>query len=288
MPDPGWVASMLSGPRRRGRPGPPAASEWSSASTGPISAIRPSIRTAIRSDTLRANSRSCVTTIAVSDAPSALRLSTSSVMSRAFVGIEAGRRLVVEHQLRARARAPARSRRASACPPDSSAGSFASTSLEAHPRQEAMHALGDLGLRQARVLAEGIGDVLVDGQRVEQRGALEDEAHWRRRTGRSASSRSGVMSTPRVRIRPRSGLMRPAVRRRSTVFPDPLPPITVTVLPRGDLQVEAPEHGHLVEGLPDPLERHGRPRRRARSGQGPRTATSRGSGPVARAARSLS
>ena len=83
--DPGWAASMSAGlarqegldlrlrrlEQRRG---------------GPTSAIRPSIRTAIRSDTLRANSRSCVTIIAVSDAPSALRLSTSSVISRAFVG----------------------------------------------------------------------------------------------------------------------------------------------------------------------------------------------------------
>ena len=41
------------------------------------------------------------------------------------------------------------------------------------------------------------------------------------------------MSTPRVRMRPWSGLMSPAVRRRSTVLPEPLPPITVTVLPRG-------------------------------------------------------
>ncbi len=46
----------------------------------------------------------------------------------------------------------------------------------AHQSEKAVHAVGDLAQGHARVLAEGIGDVLEHGERVEERGPLEDEA----------------------------------------------------------------------------------------------------------------
>ena len=60
--------------------------DWKIASGEPTWAIRPSIRMAIRSETVRANSRSWVTIIAVSVTAWALSPSTSSVMSRELVG----------------------------------------------------------------------------------------------------------------------------------------------------------------------------------------------------------
>ena len=76
------------------------------------------------------------------------------------------------------------------------------------------------------MLAQRIGDILVGAEGIEQRGALEHEAHAPpdRQQG---FLRSAPTSTPSTWSRPRSGRNRPAHRRSMTVLPEPLPPMTV-------------------------------------------------------------
>ena len=60
----------------------------------------------------------------------------------------------------------------------------------AHQGQEAVDAVADLAQRHPRVLAERIGDVLEDGERVEERGALKHE------TGALANREHGFLPHP--------------------------------------------------------------------------------------------
>ena len=132
-------------------------------------------------------------------------------------------------------------------PPDSSDGSNGSTSLaEADERQEVHDALADLRLPEPGVLAQGIGDVLVDRQRIEERRALEDVAH-------PAAEREQLLFGQALDARPKRR-MPPAVRpdqaamsRSSTVLPEPLPPMTTRVSPLCEHERHAASTSVVVE-----------------------------------------
>jgi len=92
-------------------------------------------------------------------------------------GIEARRRLVEEDDLRLHDEG-ARDAHPPAHAPGQLGGQELVGARHAHQSEKAVHAVGDLAQGHAGVLAERIGDVLVDGHRIEQRGALEDHAHF--------------------------------------------------------------------------------------------------------------
>ena len=70
--------------------------------------------------------------------------------------------------------------------------------------------VGDLGLAQARALAQREGEVVEDGHRVEQRAALEQHAELARARAYSWRSESRVMSSPSTRMLPGQRLDQPA------------------------------------------------------------------------------
>jgi hypothetical protein len=181
----------------------------------------PSIRMAMRSETC-GELQVVVTIIAVSVTPWALSPPPDRWRAERY---RARRRLVVEHQLRLSTIARAMPTRFFIRP---RARPAASRRCPQADQRELLDALGHLGLGQ---WAPGAGTPRPRRrQRVEERGPLEDEPHPPPEGQRLLAQRRRL---PRASIRPRSGLMRPAIRRRMTVLPDPLPPITVTVAPRG-------------------------------------------------------
>src|SRR3989442_460045 len=89
-------------------------------------------------------------------------------------GIEPGRRLVEEDDLRLRDERPG-DRHALAHAPRDLLRVLGADALQSHLGQPHLHALGDLRAAQAGLLAQREGDVLRARQRVEERAALEDD-----------------------------------------------------------------------------------------------------------------
>ena len=89
--------------------------------------------------------------------------------------VEPGRGLVEEDHLRLHGEGP-RDAHALAHPARQLGGHEVVGAGQAHEREQPVDAVGDLALVEARVLAQRVRDVLEDGQRVEERGALKDEA----------------------------------------------------------------------------------------------------------------
>ena len=155
----------------------------------------------------------------------------SSATSRALVGSRPAVGSSKKHHLRLARSGRARCPRACACRPTArrAAGRRAPRASPTRTRKRC-DAVGDLGLAQAGVLAQRIGHVLEDGQRVEERGALEHEAHAAADGQQRLLAQRRRSACRRRGPRPRSGRIRPAAMRRSTVLPEPLPPMTASVV----------------------------------------------------------
>ena len=182
---------------------------------------------AIRSATRSANSMSCVTTMAVSQTP--VRSSAiSSATSRALVGsrpaVGSSKRTSSGSITSARAM-PTRLR----IPPDSSAGSEVVRPGQADERQKAVDAVGNLAFDWT-ACARGAG---------RRRSRRRTASRRARRPGTRSPSGAAAAAAPpracarsacrRAALRPASGRIKPAAMRRSTVLPEPLPPMTVSV-----------------------------------------------------------
>src|SRR6058998_1085918 len=116
-------------------------------------------------------------------------------------------------------------------PPDSSAGRSPSTSLPS-PTSERLRTTRSRISASPRLVCSRNGYATFSYTESESKSA----APWntkpiRRRNSRRSSSERRSIAWSKTRIWPASGRIRPATSRRSTVFPEPLPPITTSVSP---------------------------------------------------------
>ena len=95
----------------------------------------------------------------------------------------------------------------------------------------------DVAFRAAGFFAQGKGDVVEDGHRVEQRRALKQHAELAAHLRRVLFARSLVISTPSIKTSPASGSKSAFKCFSKTVLPQPLVPTMVVILPRGELQI---------------------------------------------------
>ena len=165
--------------------------------------------------------------------------------------IEAGGRLVVEQNLAASRPARAPGPRACACRPTARPGYFFSTFAQAERRRSRSRTISWISaFGQLRVLEQRKGDVLLDGERVEQRRVLEQHAELPAHPVElDVVERHDVLAVdPDL---PASGLSRPMRCFISTDLPCPEPPMMMLILPRSMSRSTPRSTWCVAEGLLD-------------------------------------